>query len=97
MDILAGGSWTRLLDMPTLWAIVVLVVAMTAILAPHWRRLRQTGEVTRLIHRMMEKGYSAEEIERILRAGLPEDADGRRDQRKSFLRPHDPRQARREQ
>jgi hypothetical protein len=87
MEILAGSVWPRLLDPPVLWGAVVLVVAGIAIIAPHWSRTRRSGEVTRLTHRMLERGYTADEIERVLRAGLPDHAAEASDQQKPFIRP----------
>jgi len=91
MDVLARAD----LDLTTLltnemfavilfWC-VVGVVAVTAIIARQWRRVRVAEAVAALKAQMIEKGYSAEEIEKALQAGLEPD---KRDRRRRWARRH---------
>jgi hypothetical protein len=84
MDILAGVdlNLTRLLTNEMFAVIlfwcVVGVVAVTAIIARQWRRVRVAEAVAALKAQMIDKGYSADEIEKALHAGLE---PGKRDRR----------------
>ena len=70
MDLLAfGWNWGQLLDPGTLVFVMGGVVAVSAIVFPQWRRVRHTEAATRLKHKMIDRGFSADEIERVLNAG----------------------------
>ena len=56
-----------LLGVFVVWLCIVAVL-ITAIVAPQWRRVRQTEAELRLKQEMVTAGYSAEDIERIVRA-----------------------------
>ncbi len=87
MDLLAGGDLTRLLTPPTLWGLAALLVALVAIIGPQWRKAQRDSEATRLIRQMVDRGFSADEIERVLSAGMSQDdhSHSRRDW-KRFIR-----------
>ena len=44
------------------------IIALAAIIAPQWRKVVQSRNETRLKERMIERGFSADEIERVTRA-----------------------------
>ena len=84
MDMLAGiglnvnGLLTNEIFAVIFFWCVVGVVAITAIIARQWRRVRVAEAVAGLRAQMIERGYSADEIEKALRAGLE---PGKRDRR----------------
>ena len=87
MDLLAGNDLTRLLHPPTLWGLAALVVALVAIIGPHWRKAQRNSEAARLIRQMVDRGFSADEIERVLNAGMSQDDhSGSRRDWKRFIR-----------
>ena len=45
------------------------VVGFSAIFLPHWRRVREVEAAARLKLKMLERGFSADEIERVINAG----------------------------
>lgn len=51
------------------WGVIGLV-AVTGIVARQWRRVRVAEAEAGLKARMIDRGYSADEIERVLQAGL---------------------------
>lgn len=59
-----------------IWALVVMVIcagwiipATIGTIAKHWRRARESEHLEILKQSMIERGMSADEIERVLRAG----------------------------
>ena len=66
---LAAWDWSQLLRMPTLVFVVGSVIAVIAIVLPHWRRVREVEAASRLKQKMVDRGFSADEIERVLSAG----------------------------
>ncbi len=71
MGTLAKVDWNSLLQQgPGLPIMVVFtlmaIVAVAAIFAPQWRRVRLGEADARLKRQMIERGYSAEEIKTIL-------------------------------
>lgn len=66
---IAVFHWSQLLKMPTLVFIVGGVIALFAIVLPQWRRVREVEASSRLKQKMIDRGYSADEIERVLNAG----------------------------
>ena len=51
------------------WGVIGLV-AVTAIIARQWRRVRVAEAEAGIKARMIDRGYSADEIETVLQAGL---------------------------
>jgi hypothetical protein len=45
------------------------LIAIVAIVADHWRKARQTEIHASLVHEMLNRGMSAEEIELVLTSG----------------------------
>ncbi len=76
MDMLAGidlnlnGLLTHEIFAVIFFWCVAGVVAVTAIVARQWRRVRVAEAVAGLRAQMIERGYSADEIEKALHAGL---------------------------
>ena len=70
-------SWTGFWEnLPyTLGAIFIfggwVIYAVIATLAKNWRKARESEHLTLLKQSMIERGMSAEDIERVLKAGLP--------------------------
>ncbi|MCH7591411.1 MAG: hypothetical protein IH989_01345 [Planctomycetes bacterium] len=74
---LAAWDWSQLFKMPTLAYVACGITAIFAIALPHWRRVREVEASSRLKQKMIDRGYSAEEIERVLKAGRDEEASER--------------------
>jgi hypothetical protein len=64
---LDGGELVGLIVSLTALVCVATVI-ITAVVAPQWRRVRQTEAETRLKGELVAAGYAAEDIERIVRA-----------------------------
>jgi SOS response regulatory protein OraA/RecX len=69
---LAGIDWNRILEPPVVMFIVAAIIAVAAIVAPQWRRSVKASEDARLKEQMIQRGFSADEIERVIRAGADE-------------------------
>jgi hypothetical protein len=75
--MLGDNSWSSLLDnLPAIlfttfifggWVIVAVVRSFT----DSWRKVRETEQAAALKQSMVEKGMSASDIERVLKAGGP--------------------------
>ena len=72
MHELAGINWNRILDPPVIMFIVGAIIAVAAIVAPQWRKAAKASEDARLKEQMIQRGFSADEIERVIRAGAGE-------------------------
>ena len=74
MEMLADTDWNAFVNGENLPLIVFLILAavvlVTAIIALHWRRVRVAEAEASVKLRMIERGYSADEIERVLQAKL---------------------------
>ena len=78
---LAQIGWNGFINGPGLpvvarWSLIGLVV-ITTLVTWRWRQVRITEAEVSLKLRMIERGYSADEVERVLRAGLPTKPAGR--------------------
>lgn len=71
---IAVFDWSRILKPETLIFIMAGVVAVSAVVLPQWRRVREVEASSRLKQKMIDRGFSAEEIERVLNAGGDEEA-----------------------
>lgn len=69
MDLIAAIDWNRLLEPPNGILIICGAVAAVGLLAPQWRRMRQHADDARLKEQMVQRGFTADEIERVMRAG----------------------------
>jgi hypothetical protein len=72
MHDLAGIDWNRMLDPPVIVFIVGAIIVVAAIVAPQWRQAAKASEDARLKEQMIQRGFSVEEIERVIRAGADE-------------------------
>ena len=66
---MAAWSWSQILEPRTLVFVMCGAVGLTAIILPQWRRVREVEASTRLKHKLIDRGFSADEIERVLKAG----------------------------
>ena len=71
---LAEIDWNTLLQKPDVLPLLLFLgvgglVLLTAIIAVQWRKAQQATCAARLKERMIERGYSAEEIKTVLSAG----------------------------
>ena len=73
MDLIAAIDWTRILEPPASILLAAFVVALVSMIAPQWRKAHRDSELNRLKETMVQRGYSADEIERVARAGLSGD------------------------
>lgn len=78
MDLIATINWTRILEPPAGILLAAFIVALVSMIAPQWRKAHRDSELTRLKESMIQRGYSADEIERVARAGLNGDARTRK-------------------
>ncbi len=74
MVTLANSNWVDLFENPLVFVIAVVIVlgavGIVGIVASQWRRVR-IGEAESAVKlRMVEKGYSADQIERVLQARM---------------------------
>lgn len=74
MEMLAGIDWNTLLRDDDFSLLLFLslaaLVALVTVITVQWRRIRVAEAEAALKLRMVERGLSVEEIERVLRAGL---------------------------
>ena len=76
--VLAEINWNSLLRdddfvMPVMILLAIAIVGvilLTATIALQWRRIQQARDETGLKEQMIQRGFSAAEIERVLRAGV---------------------------
>ena len=66
---LSAIDWNLLLGPPTIFGLGGIVLAIVAVVAPQWRRVQQTTILAKLTRDMLDRGFTAEQIERILEAG----------------------------
>ena len=64
MDLIANINWTRILEPPAGILLAAFIVALVSMIAPQWRRAHRDSELVRLKESMIQRGYSADEIER---------------------------------
>jgi hypothetical protein len=78
----SGINWNAFVTSDTLPLVVFLtlagLVALIAILARQWKQVRVAEAEAGLKLRMIERGFSADEIERVLQAGLATSRHSRR-------------------
>ena len=83
--LLAEIDWNSLLRnddfiMPVLLTVLIVTIGAiigAAIVVPQWRRARQDRDEAGLKAQMIQRGFSAAEIERVLRTGVGQDRVGR--------------------
>lgn len=85
LTLLAEIDWNSLLRdddfiMPVLICVmtgIVGVIVVAAIVVPQWRKARQARDEAGLKAQMIQRGFSAAEIERVLKVGVGQDRVGR--------------------
>ena len=70
MDILGMYIWSNLLAGPVIPLTFCSIVCLTFIIAPQWRRVRIAEAEAALKSKMIDKGYSAVEMERVCKLPL---------------------------
>ena len=73
--MLAEIDWNAMFEMPMPLFLCMGLVLMVAIIAPQWSKVGRSRNEARLKEKMIERGYSADEIERVTRAGVNEESD----------------------
>ena len=88
MAQVAPLSWQSFIDGDMFPLIVSLVgvafVLIVSVLAIQWRRVRVTETEGAIKMRMIEKGYAADEIERVVQSSPPRKRD-RKGKRRDFV------------
>ena len=73
-QVTARGDWPDFITSETLpvmlFCILLALVAVVAIVALHWKRVRIAETEAGLKLKMLERGYSADEIAKVLQAGI---------------------------
>ena len=65
MDMIGMIDWNHLLDGPIIPLTFCSIVSLTLIIAGQWRRVRIAETEAALKAKMIDKGYSAAEMERV--------------------------------
>jgi hypothetical protein len=73
MDVLASVDWNVLLEPPAIVFVAGAIIAVAGIAFPQWRKAVQAREEARLKEQMIQRGFSPDEIERVIRASATED------------------------
>ncbi len=71
----AGIDWNALLSKPDMLPLLIVtgfagIIGLVAIIVPQWRKAKQAGDEARLKERMIERGFTADEIVSVINAGL---------------------------
>ena len=77
--LLSEVDWNSLLHEPDMLPIMLVtgfagIIGLAAIIAPQWRKAQQAGNEARLKERMIERGFTADEIKTVINAS----AEGKR-------------------
>ncbi len=75
--MLAENALSTLFQVPQLALFMSLLIPIVGIVAFYWYRAQKVNSENRLKRSMVERGMSAEEIERVLAAGSDECRDHR--------------------
>jgi len=76
-------DWNNILtETPIVPVLAALTVGLVALIYPQWRKAQQAAAETRLKEKMIDRGYSPDEIARVVNAGvgkarLSDHGDGR--------------------
>ena len=79
---LAAVDWNELLNKPDMLPLLIVtvfagIIVLVAIIAPQWRKAKQAGDEARLKERMIERGFTADEIETVIKASATPKPGGR--------------------
>ena len=82
-DLIAEIDWNSLLQQPDALGMLIGLGSMTVIIlgvtiAVQWRKAQQARYNAELKERMIERGFTAEEIERVINAGADQRRVGKR-------------------
>jgi hypothetical protein len=69
MNLIAAFDWDYLFDMPNLLFLLAALVAIAGIVAATWHNTAIATERLRLKQMMVERGYSPEDIVRVVNGG----------------------------
>ncbi len=75
MFILAEADWGAVFDSPFVVPVCGGIVVIVVVLSSVWRSLEKTRIEARLKEQMIASGFSADEIERVIRATKGGDED----------------------
>ena len=72
--LLPEVDWDPLIHEPDLLPIILVtgfagIIVLAAIIAPQWRKAQQASNEARLKERMIERGFTADEIRTVISAG----------------------------
>lgn len=73
--MLADSFWESIFRIPQLPIIMGCLIPITAIIGTFWYKAQKDKHDHDLKRRMLERGMSAEEIERVISAGVKDDAE----------------------
>ena len=62
-------AWEVLFGIPQVIFVVGGAIAITGVIAVQWRMIHEARDRRELKRQLVERGFSAEEIERVIRAG----------------------------
>ncbi len=71
---MASSFWESIFRIPQLPIIMGCLIPISAILGNFWYKAQKNKQDNDLKRRMLERGMSAEEIERVISAGMEDDA-----------------------
>ncbi|UCG32541.1 MAG: hypothetical protein JSU68_12860 [Phycisphaerales bacterium] len=71
MNLIASFDWDYVFDMPNLLFLLATLVAIAGIVAATWHNTAVATERLRLKQMMVERGYSPEDILRVVNGGEP--------------------------
>jgi hypothetical protein len=73
--MIAEFDWSVLFSSPFAWLSIAVVAGMlgsiASSIASNWRKARESEHTVALKQSMVDKGMSAEDIERVMNAGRP--------------------------
>ncbi len=80
--LLADVDWNSLLQKPDMLPLLIVtgfagIIGLTAIIAPQWRKAKQASDEARLKERMIERGFTADEIETVIKAAAAPERVGK--------------------
>jgi hypothetical protein len=93
MALIAEIDWNTLLQKsPDLFPLLVMfgvtgLVAMTAVIAVQWRKAQQARYNAYLKQRLIERGFTAEEIVNVVQADVQPQRVGKSARRQAFYKP----------